>query len=345
MPREIILFFLPLFLISQLCLAQEEKDKGERDFKQIEVPEIHYVIPDTATLFNEDELDESEESVVVIGESDEKDLEFKKELSIVSEDTSTLDEGFVNLVEISEELKIDCLWVTLYEYYSIWDSYNVDPYQIDGTKFSDTIMLTLYDTARNLRWAPPLQETTINSDFGMRHYRWHYGTDLELNTGDTVRAAFDGIVRIAKYNRGGYGYYVMLRHNNGLETLYGHLSKFLVSVGQVVQAGEVIGLGGSTGRSTGPHLHFEVRYQGNPIDPVTLYDFDNNLLLYDTLQVSPKTFGYLKEARKVIYHKIRSGDTLSEISNRYGISVNMICRFNGISKRTILRVGKRLRVR
>src|SRR5690606_35983628 len=127
--------------------------------------------------------------------------------------------------------------------------------------------------------------------------RWHYGTDLKLDTGDTVVAAFDGIVRIAQYDRLGYGHYILLRHYNGLETLYGHLSAYSVKVGDLVKAGEMIGLGGSTGRSSGPHLHYEVRYQGIAINSDDLYNFMDFSLRVDTLLITSNNFSYLNEAR------------------------------------------------
>lgn len=85
----------------------------------------------------------------------------------------------------------------------------------------------------------------------------HNGLDIKVYIGDTIRAAFSGKVRMVKYERRGYGKYVVIRHENGLETVYGHLSKQIVDENQYVEAGEPIGLGGNTGRSTGSHLHFE----------------------------------------------------------------------------------------
>ena len=121
----------------------------------------------------------------------------------------------------------------------------------------------------------PTPSRKINSPFGPRWGRQHEGMDIKVYIGDTIRAAFDGKVRICKYNGGGYGYYIVIRHPNGLETLYGHLSKQIVKKDQIVRAGEPIGLGGNTGRSNGSHLHFETRVLGKPINPALMFDFVN----------------------------------------------------------------------
>lgn len=121
----------------------------------------------------------------------------------------------------------------------------------------------------------PTPSRKITSKFGYRWRRIHEGLDIKVYTGDTIVAAFDGKVRMVKFERKGYGYYVVIRHPNGLETLYGHLSKQLVKENQIVKAGEVIGLGGNTGRSNGSHLHFETRLLGAPINPALLFDFEN----------------------------------------------------------------------
>ena len=121
----------------------------------------------------------------------------------------------------------------------------------------------------------PTPSRKVNSLYGPRWGRQHEGLDIKVYIGDTIRAAFDGKVRICKYNGRGYGYYLVLRHPNGLETLYGHLSKQLVKKDQIVRAGEPIGLGGNTGRSSGSHLHFETRVLGQPINPALLFDFEH----------------------------------------------------------------------
>lgn len=313
-----------------------------KDFLQIKTPKIQYTSPDTASI-SEEEIDGGEDF-----EDGTDDIVFDptKEPSIVSDDSSDLEDGELSLVEEDEEVKFnDSTWVKIAEYYSIWDSRAVNPYRIDATKFKDTVELKLYDPEKGRNWHPPLRNSILNSDFGMRWSRFHYGVDLDLNVGDSVFAVFDGVVRIAKFDGRGYGKYIMLRHYNGLETLYGHLSKQLVSPGQYVKAGDLIGFGGSTGRSTGPHLHFEVRFEGNAINPEYFFDFSQNLLRDDEAEITSEQFTYLKTARKVSYHRVRSGETLSQISRKYRVPVLRICKLNRISTRTILRPGRRLRIR
>lgn len=273
-----------------------------------------------------------------------QEISLQRELSIVHEDTAEIILAYEIPIQVTEQLMIDSVWVTLRDYYSLWSTTKINPYEIDGEKFADTLALSLTFNNPSLDWSLPIPNTEVTSSFGMRRWRWHYGDDLRLNTGDSVRVAFDGIVRLARYDRYGYGNYILVRHYNGLETLYGHLSKRLLEPGDVVKAGDVLGLGGSTGRSSGPHLHFEIRYAGNAIDPKEVFDFDNDTIRTTTMIVTPETFSYLTEARKIRYHRVRSGDTLSHISYRYGVSINTICRLNGIRRSTILRVGQRLRI-
>lgn len=201
---------------------------------------------------------------------------------------------------------------------------------------------------------------TSNYGYRRRYRRMHKGIDLDLNTGDTVRAAFDGKVRINDYEGGGFGHYIVIRHNNGLETVYAHLSRKLVSRDDVVKAGEPIGLGGSTGRSTGSHLHFETRFMGLDINPALLFDFIERAPQRDiytfqrngrSAQISSSHYASIKSDKKTRRgnhapktHRIRQGDTLSGIAAKYGTSVRKICSLNNMSKRALLRVGKSIRV-
>lgn len=209
----------------------------------------------------------------------------------------------------------------------------------------------------------PIATRQITSNYGYRHSfgRMHYGTDLKLSHGDTVRAAFSGKVRIKSYEGGGYGNYVVIRHPNGLETVYGHMSRSIVREGTVVRAGDPIGLGGSTGRSTGPHLHFEARFMGIPIDPSDLFDFQAGVPRYDIFAFvkgayrTPRSFAVAKAAAKpkksgeanedqFKTHRIKKGETVRAIAAQYGVSVSKLCRTNGISARAKLSTGRTLRI-
>ena len=196
----------------------------------------------------------------------------------------------------------------------------------------------------------PTPSTKITTPFGPRWRRMHNGLDLKVNIGDTIVAAFDGKVRIVKYERRGYGKYVVIRHDNGLETVYGHLSKQLVEENQLVKAGEVIGLGGNTGRSTGSHLHFETRFLGIAINPVYMFDFPKQDIVADTYTFR-KTKGVKRAGSHdtqvadgaIRYHKVKSGDTLSRIAKLRGVSVSTLCKLNRIKPTTTLRIGQVLR--
>ncbi|MBI0400204.1 MAG: peptidoglycan DD-metalloendopeptidase family protein [Cytophagales bacterium] len=272
-------------------------------------------------------------------------LDLKKRLSLVSENHDAFIWAPTHvMVEVAEKVMIDSIWITAFEHYGSWDSHKINSYDFDPREFKDTIPVTLYNSYYGSGWSAPLEHTKINSDFGRRRYRWHHGIDLKLNTGDPVRSVFDGIVRITSYERYGYGHYVVIRHRNGLETIYGHLSKKEVKVGQEIKAGDIIGLGGSTGRSTGPHLHFEIRYQGLSINPTEIFDFEIGRIKAPIYSITAQSFDHEIKMREAVYHRIRSGDNLSVIARRYGVRVSQITRLNGISTRTILKIGRRLQI-
>ena len=259
-----------------------------------------------------------------------------------------------------------------------WDTRAVNPYRETPDAIPDRFSLWIVDTL-DAYCCPYI--TRPYSLYGYRHGRRHQGIDLPFPKGTPVHAAFDGKVRISDYV-GGYGNLVVIRHANGLETFYGHLSESHVSPGDWVNAGDIIGLGGSTGRSTGPHLHFETRYRGAAFDPSWLIDFETGTLRHRLLTIRSWYFNpnqrYVQnvddedeifrtdeedrllaeqqakkdaaaraaaEAAAMKYHTIRSGDTLSGIAKKYHTSVKALCQLNGIKETTILQVGKRLRVR
>jgi murein DD-endopeptidase MepM/ murein hydrolase activator NlpD len=265
--------------------------------------------------------------------------------SIVSEDRNTMLWAPTNqLVKISEQILIDSIWVTAFEHYSSWDSKKIDIYNFDLKSFRDTVNIRLYDTFFGYDWKMPLDRTPVTSPFGYRWRRWHYGIDLDLNTGDPVYSGFDGIVRIKSYDRYGYGYYIVIRHKNGLESVYGHLSKQLVEIGQEVKAGDLIAKGGSTGRSTGAHLHYELRYKGLPFDPQSVYDFASPSIVGPNFTITSSLFSHVTKASTSAYHKVRKGENLGAIARKYGVSVTSITKLNGISTRTILKIGQNLRI-
>ncbi|MFO0359154.1 MAG: peptidoglycan DD-metalloendopeptidase family protein [Flavobacteriales bacterium] len=193
----------------------------------------------------------------------------------------------------------------------------------------------------------------ITSPFGPRWGRMHYGLDIDLETGDPVSAAFEGMVRISQYSPS-YGNVVVIRHSNGLETLYAHLSERLVMPGAYIQAGDTIGLGGNTGRSYGSHLHFEVRFKGDAIDPNLLID-PNQKQLRDwefTLHrahfdyVSPAAKEYsekVSRARSNKVHTVKRGETLSAIARKRGTTVQKLCKLNKIRETSVIREGQKLK--
>ena len=197
----------------------------------------------------------------------------------------------------------------------------------------------------------PTSNTKITSKFGPRRRRMHNGIDVKVYIGDTIRAAFNGKVRMVKYERRGYGKYVVIRHDNGLETIYGHLSKQLVNEDQYVEAGEVIGLGGNTGRSTGSHLHFETRFLGQAINPALLFDFEKQDIVTDSYLFLKGKNRYRRNNASVVasaggdvqYYKVRKGDSLSRISKKTGVSIDRLCKLNGITRRTTLRINQVLK--
>jgi murein DD-endopeptidase MepM/ murein hydrolase activator NlpD len=266
--------------------------------------------------------------------------------SIISEDPFTMDWAPTNeVIEVAEQVQVDSIWITAFEHFSNWDTKKVNIYNFDIKEFKDSLVVKLYDEQIGQYWKLPLTDVLVNSRFGPRWGRMHGGVDLDLNTGDAVYTAFDGIIRVKGYDRYGYGYYYVVRHKNGLETLYGHLSKHVMEVGDEVLAGDLLGKGGSTGRSTGPHLHYELRYKGLVFDPEVVYDFEKSLLTKQELLINKALFGHIAKASAAAYHRVKRGENLGSIARRYGVSVSTITRLNGISSRSILRIGQSLRVK
>ena len=245
-----------------------------------------------------------------------------------------------------------------------WDTENISAYkEVELKHLPKSVAINLTDSARNYRY-PHIGR--ITSRYGVRWRRNHNGIDLALKVGDTICSAFNGVVRFSKATDTGYGTLVIVRHDNGLETYHGHLSKRLVEEGERVVAGQPIGLGGNSGKSTGPHLHFECRYMGQSFDPERIINFSTGDLRREELLLKRSYFSIYSKyeqdwnGEKVLadadkkeaelsaerrYYKVRSGDYLGLIAKRNYTTVSAICRLNGIRADAVLPVGKVLRVK
>ena len=225
----------------------------------------------------------------------------------------------------------------------------------------EPVDIQLTDAGNNKYFVFPTPEyARPSSHFGPRRRRFHYGLDLAMPTGEPIYAAFDGVVRFSKYNSS-YGHLIVIRHDNGLETYYAHLSKRHVTPGTRVKAGEEIGLCGNTGRSRGSHLHFEIRYNGNALNPENVISCDTRALLAPTLTLTRNSFrkvakpgatntpsqrarsgNYSSDGK---YYKVRTGDTLSRIAKRNGTTISKLCKLNGLKESSVIRPGQKLRIR
>lgn len=205
----------------------------------------------------------------------------------------------------------------------------------------------------------------VTSNFGYRAKfgRMHKGIDLHLRPNDTIYAAFDGKVRVSKYEARGFGNYLIIRHPNKLETIYGHMNRALVKEGQTVKAGQPIGLGGSTGRSTGPHLHFETRFMGYAINPAAIFDFANKTTHSDYYTFSKKTYTqarnyasaapaeestnttYKPATSKADTYTVRTGDTITSIAMSNGLSRTRLMQLNNLTTNSVLKPGQVLKIR
>ncbi len=246
-------------------------------------------------------------------------------------------------VEVRSSLLNEAFMIPSSELYPTWENSGVHY----TAKLPDSLRIDL----RN--FVMPTTNTKVTDVFGYRprRRRAHNGLDIKVQRGDTIRAAFDGKVRITAYQRRGYGHYVVIRHNNGLETVYAHLQRKLVVQDQKVKAGDPIGLGGNSGRSTGPHLHFETLLMGKSLNPALFFDFKNQTTTGEQYTYyKPGTRRYDAKSGKMIvegpepkYHKVRSGESVSTIARKRGVSQSTIYKLNGINSKTVLRIGQSLR--
>ena len=266
--------------------------------------------------------------------------DFNTEEDLSDEEMDNLDTTYISSVFYSEDMPG-------YGLYKSWDTSRVHYPKTDFTNMSDSVLIHLVAEGP---YVHPFNGI-VTSKFGWRKRRYHYGYDINLNTGDPVKCAFEGVVRFARYC-GGYGNVIVVRHENNLETLYAHLVHISVEPGQRVRAGDIIGYGGNTGRSRGSHLHFETRYLGTAFNPADIIDFEKFQLKSDVLVLTKNNFRYMTNyaqtangySGNAVYYKVKNGDTLGAIAGRYKTSVAQIKRLNGLRSDAI-RVGQNLRVR
>lgn len=242
-----------------------------------------------------------------------------------------------NLFIANELEKVPCT-----NFYPQWINANPNPYASELGKEDTTLSLLLVGTDLLGQFTLPV-ENVITSKYGWRDGRNHNGIDVDLEVWDPVKTVFPGVVRVAR-TYGGYGRVVVVRHFNGLETTYAHLHRFKVKEGDIVNSGQIIGLGGSSGHSTGSHLHFEVRFKGKPINPLSFISYKDKELISDTLMLKRTSNGYLAYPKGLMIHIVKKGDTLYEIAKIYGTTTHKLAELNGIRRNEYLYIGQRIRV-
>lgn len=226
-------------------------------------------------------------------------------------------------------------------FYGVWDTRHVFPY-------SDSLYKCETQTAIDLSFAASGEFTfpfngPITSTYGWRDSAFHRGVDIDLNRGDTVRCAFGGMVRFAGKN-GGYGNVVIVRHYNGLETVYAHLWRIKVKPGDIVNSGQLLGLGGTTGHSTGTHLHFETRFRGIAIDPAYFVDYTSRQLRAEHVSLIRTKQGYAVRPEGLEFHTVVRGDNYTKIAQHYGITIKELKAYNGWEGYVRLKAGMKVRV-
>ena len=324
-----IIVFLGLLAVPVLASAQADDPKKKSEIKLGKLDVIY---------------EEEEYKGVVIDQQEEKETEsYMYQVPFLMDDEEDeedvdVDETFP-LNDEGAESEDEILWEG-------FDTAAIHLPKLDPSTITEPILIHL----TKFSWPTP-ETSRPTSHFGPRRRRFHYGLDLAQPTGEPIYAAFDGVVRISKRNKS-YGNLVIIHHANGLETYYAHMSKREVVAGQHVKSGELIGLCGNTGRSFGSHLHFEIRYMGNAMNPEDVLDCSTHSLVSNQLELTSASFrkkgkgtsgsGTGKATNG--WYRVRQGDTLEKIARRNGTTVKRLCQLNGISQNKILHPGDRLKV-
>lgn len=323
-----IAMFLGLLAVPVLVSAQNDDPQKKSEIKLGKLDVIYEEEEFKGVIIDQKEEKETESYMYQVPflmdlEEDDEDVELPEIFPLNDEGAESEDEilweGFDTAVIHMPKLDVSSI---------------TDPIALDLPKFT---------------WPTPVAARPT-SHFGPRRRRFHYGLDLAQPTGEPIYAAFDGVVRISKLNRS-YGNLVIIHHDNGLETYYAHMSKRHVHAGDRVKSGDVIGLCGNTGRSFGSHLHFEIRYMGNAMNPEDVLDCQTHDLVTKRLELTSASFRKQARGGKTGgskssggWYRVRQGDTLEKIARRNGTTVQKLCQLNGISRNKVLHPGDRLRV-
>lgn len=332
--KWLYIFFFILFVSTNSVVA-EDNDKNKDTLSAIVVSSSNPIYCNISTLSG-NEIIQLIDSIL---ELDVVPKEILKELNAYAESRVLKSEITNALTYFYDDSPYPA-----HSIYQKWDENNIFPYDEQLIKEDSALLLTLTDSTNYCNYSPPIVNPVVTSNFGWRNGRTHAGIDLDLEVWDSVYAVFDGMVRVA-IKHPGYGRVVIIRHHNGLETLYAHLHRFKVKTGDIVQAGEIIGLGGSSGKSSGSHLHFEVRFKGKSINPRSIISFKNNNLISSQMELIKQKHDYVALPTGVEYHTIERGDFMFKIAKQYGLTVKQLCELNGINRNKTLIVGRKLRIK
>lgn len=339
---ERILLFLALLTLPLVASAQSDEPVNRNEKSEIKVNKLDVIYED-----------EEYEGVVIDNRNDkETENNLYQPPFIIDPDEEYDEEDEIPSVFSIDDDGVDSEEDILFEGF---DTAAIHLPKLDVSTITDPILVQLCDKERGEKFTWPTPwSARPSSHFGPRRRRFHYGLDLALPTGEPIYAAFDGVVRISKRNKS-YGHLVIIHHANGLETYYAHMSERHVSAGDQVKSGDIIGLCGNTGRSRGSHLHFEIRYMGNAINPENVIDCSTHDLVADQLSLTSSSFRKVAKGGKGgkggggegsggTWYRVRQGDTLEKIARRNGTTVKRLCQLNGIKQNKILHPGDKLKV-